>query len=87
MQAKLTAVKDAVLRAVPDSDINPLRTEVAITGLLYSGVFRMPVDLIVKQSGKFNRNKEDATFEKVVARTGVRIYEKVANASVCHRKR
>ncbi|MDR1319952.1 MAG: nucleotidyltransferase domain-containing protein [Gracilibacteraceae bacterium] len=103
VQAKLTAVKDAVLRAapdteaiylfgsyvngaphedsdldiyvvVPDSDTNPLQTEVAITGLLYGGSFRMPVDLIVKHSGKFNRNKEYATFEKVIARTGVKIY-------------
>jgi predicted nucleotidyltransferase len=103
VQAKLAAVKDAVLCAVPDteaiylfgsyangtphkdsdldvcvivpdSDTNPLQTEVAITGLLYSGSFRMPVDLIVKHSGKFNRNKEYATFDKVVARTGVKIY-------------
>jgi predicted nucleotidyltransferase len=59
---------------VPDSDVNPLQTEVAITGLLYSGSFRMPVDLIVKQSGNFNRGKEYATFEKVVVRTGVKIY-------------
>jgi hypothetical protein len=34
----------------------------------------MPMDLIVKHSGKFSRNKEYATFEKVVAGTGVRIY-------------
>jgi predicted nucleotidyltransferase len=59
---------------VPDSNTNPLDTEIAITGLLYSGTFRMPVDLIVKHSGNFNHNKEYATFEKVVARTGVRIY-------------
>jgi hypothetical protein len=59
---------------VPDGDVNPLQTEVAITGLLYSGSFRMPVDLIVKQSGSFNRGKAYATFEKVVARTGVKIY-------------
>jgi predicted nucleotidyltransferase len=59
---------------VPDGDTNPLQTEVAITGLLYSGSFRMPVDLIVKHSGKFHHNKEYATFEKVVARTGVKIY-------------
>ncbi|MDR2615517.1 MAG: nucleotidyltransferase domain-containing protein [Oscillospiraceae bacterium] len=59
---------------VPDSDENPLYTEVAITGLLYDGSFRTPVDLIVKHSGKFNRNKEYATFDKVVASTGVRIY-------------
>jgi predicted nucleotidyltransferase len=103
IQGKLTAIKDAVLRIVPDtvaiylfgsyvngtphkdsdldiyvivpdSDTNPLKTEVAITGLLYSGAFRMPVDLIVKHSGQFNRNKEYATFEKVVARTGIKIY-------------
>ncbi|MDR1156748.1 MAG: nucleotidyltransferase domain-containing protein [Oscillospiraceae bacterium] len=102
VQAKLNAIKDAVLRAapdteaiylfgsyvngtphkdsdldiyviVPDSDTNPLDTEVAITGFLYSGSFRMPVDLIVKHSGKFNRSKEYATFEKVVARTPRRV--------------
>jgi predicted nucleotidyltransferase len=59
---------------VPDGGGNPLDTEVAITGVLYGGGFRMPVDLIVKQSGKFHENKERATFDKVVARTGVKIY-------------
>jgi predicted nucleotidyltransferase len=59
---------------VPDSGVNPLKTEVAITGLLYGDSFRMPVDLIVKHSGKFRRNKDLATFERVVDRTGVRIY-------------
>jgi predicted nucleotidyltransferase len=59
---------------VPDSYTDTIETEVEITGVLYDGTFRMPVDLIVKQSGKFNRNKEYATFEKVVAKTGVRIY-------------
>jgi transcriptional regulator with XRE-family HTH domain/predicted nucleotidyltransferase len=102
IQAKLAVVKDAVLRAapdteaiylfgsyvsgtphkdsdldvyviVPDSDENPLDTEVSIWNALDSS-FRMPMDLIVKHSGKFSRNKEYATFEKVVAGTGVRIY-------------
>jgi predicted nucleotidyltransferase len=102
IQAKLAAVKAAILRAVPDteaiylfgsyvsgnpqkdsdldvyvivpdSDENPIDTEISIWNALEPG-FRMPLDLIVKHSGKFKRNKEYATFEKVVANMGVRIY-------------
>jgi DNA-binding transcriptional regulator WhiA len=58
---------------VPDSNVNPIDTEVNIWNALDSG-FRMPMDLIVKHSNKFKRNKEYATFEKVIANTGVRIY-------------
>ncbi|MDR1643562.1 MAG: HEPN domain-containing protein [Clostridiales bacterium] len=104
IEAKLAAVKDAVLSVVPDteaiylfgsyvngkphiysdldiyvivpdSDLNPLKLEVAITSVLYSGDFRMAVDLIVKQSSKFRENLNYATFERVVERTGVRIYD------------
>jgi predicted nucleotidyltransferase len=102
IQARLNTVKEAVLRAVPDteaiylfgsyangipgedsdldiyvivpdSDINPIKTEVKIWNALDRS-FRMPMDLIVKQSGKFHRNKELATFEREIAETGVRIY-------------
>jgi predicted nucleotidyltransferase len=58
---------------VPDSEENQIDTEVKIWSALDSS-FRMPMDLIVKHSSKFKRNKEYATFEKVVANTGVRIY-------------
>jgi hypothetical protein len=34
----------------------------------------MPMDLLVKHSSKFKRNKEYASFEKIVAETGVKIY-------------
>jgi predicted nucleotidyltransferase len=102
LQAKLNTVRDAVLRAVPDteaiylfgsyvngtphedsdldiyvivpdSDVSPIKTEVSIRNALDIS-FRMPMDLIVKHSGKFNRNKNYATFEKEIAETGVRIY-------------
>jgi predicted nucleotidyltransferase len=59
---------------VPEGGDNPLDVEAAITEELYGGGFRIPIDLIVKQSGKFLENKERATFDKVVARTGVKIY-------------
>ena len=59
---------------VPDGGGNPLDAEVAITEKLYGGGFRMPVDIIVKHSSKFHENKEFATFDKIVARTGVKIY-------------
>jgi predicted nucleotidyltransferase len=102
IQTKLNAIKDTVLRVVPnteaiylfgsyangtpredsdldiyiivpDSDENPLKTEVSIWNALDLS-FRMPMDLIVKHSGKFHRNKRYATFEKEIADTGVRIY-------------
>jgi predicted nucleotidyltransferase len=57
---------------VPDSDVNPIDTEVSIWNALDLS-FRMPMDLIVKHSGKFHRNKAYATFEKEIAETGVRI--------------
>jgi hypothetical protein len=34
----------------------------------------MPMDLIVKHSGRFHSNKAYATFEKEIAETGVKIY-------------
>jgi predicted nucleotidyltransferase len=58
---------------VPDSDTNPIDTEVNIWNALDLS-FRMLMDLIVKHSGKFHRNKTYATFEKEVAETGMRIY-------------
>jgi predicted nucleotidyltransferase len=59
---------------IPDSNVNPLDTEVKITANLYSNGFRKPVDLIVKHNTKFNQRKNLATLDKVVATKGVKIY-------------
>jgi predicted nucleotidyltransferase len=58
---------------VPDSEVNPIKTEVRIWNALDRS-FRMPMDLIVKHSGRFHSSKAYATFEKEIAETGVKIY-------------
>jgi predicted nucleotidyltransferase len=59
---------------VPDSNVKPLKTIVAITSLIHKNRFNMAMDLIVKHSSKFHHNKNHATFEKIVSQTGVVIY-------------
>ena len=61
---------------IPDSiPNNPVEVSMAIRKSLYK-TLRMPMDLFVKKSVVFNRRKQAATLEKVIAQDGVMIYRK-----------
>jgi len=61
---------------IPDSiSDNPVDVSMKIRKNLYK-TLRMPMDLFVKKSAVFNRRKQAATLEKVIAQDGVIIYGK-----------
>ena len=57
------------------SSDNPIDVSMEIRKGLYK-TLRMPMDLFIKKSDVFNRRKQSATLEKVIAQDGVMIYGK-----------